>query len=236
MTLTNGLLVTDNAIYNTSNAQQAITVCFQCDSDLTKNQLPLYALTNTNGLWIGRRPSELTLLTIPEQMLITLVYPHCFIFKMHPVTTHGQDPSTLQCGMVGNVTSYDMDTTEIIVMLEGCKMPRPTHILASVIAVTFIGRGCIPKQWLKSTFQVRHQKVLLALQWLITHNPLYLDFMIDEELMMSLPEDDIPLEIQAGMRQDPDEEILNHEHDGYTEPEGTNMGKFHFRNTIYLCI
>jgi hypothetical protein len=60
--------------------------------------------------------------------------------------------------------------------------------------------------------------------------------MIDEELMMLLPEDDIPLEIQAGMRQDPDEEILNHEHDGYAEPEGTNTGKFHFRNTIYLCV
>ena len=189
-----------------------------------------------NGLWIGRRPSELTLLTIPEQMLITLIYHHCFIFKMHPVTMHGQDPSTLQCGMVSNVMSYDMDTTEIIAMLEGCKMPRPTHILASVIAVTFIGRGHIPKHWLKSTFQVRCQKVLLALQWLITHNPLYLEFTIDEELMMSLPEDDVPLEIQAGMRQDPEDEILNHEHDGYAEPEGTNMGKFYFRIKIHQCM
>ena len=105
-----------------------------------------------NGLWIGRRPSELTLLTIPEQMLIALVYPCCFIFKMHPVTTHGQDPSTLQCSMVSNVMSYDMDAMEIIVMLEGHKMPRPTCILASVIVVTFIGRGHIPKHWLKSTF------------------------------------------------------------------------------------
>jgi hypothetical protein len=150
MTLMNGLLVTDDAVYNTSDVQQAIAVCFQCDSDLTKNQLPLYALMN--GLWIGRRPSELTSLTIPEQMLITLVYPHWFIFKMHPVTMHGQDPSTLQCSMVSNIMSYDMDTTEIIAMLEGCKMPRPTHILASVIAVTFVGRGHIPKNWLKSTF------------------------------------------------------------------------------------
>ena len=54
--------------------------------------------------------------------------------------------------------------------------------------------------------------------------------------MMSLPEDDILLEIQAGMRQDPDEEILNCEHNGYAELEGTNMGKFHFRNNIYLCV
>src|SRR5258708_23736912 len=73
MTLMNGLLVTDDVIYNTSDMQQAITVCFQCDSDLTKNQLPLYVLMN--ALCIVRRPPELTLLTIPEQMLITLVYP-----------------------------------------------------------------------------------------------------------------------------------------------------------------
>ena len=85
-------------------------------------------------------------------MLIALIYPHCFIFKMHPVTMCGQDPSTLQCGMVGNITSYDMDTMEIIAMLEGCKMPRPPCILASVIVATFVGRGHIPKCWLKSTF------------------------------------------------------------------------------------
>ena len=67
---------------------------------------------------------EIKKLSIPEQMLIALVYPHCFVFKMHPVTSRGQDPATLQCGMVGNITSYAMDTNEIIDMLEGCKMPH----------------------------------------------------------------------------------------------------------------
>ena len=59
---------------------------------------------------------------IPEHMLIALVFPCCFVFKMHPVMHGGQQLSTLQWGMVGNVMSYDMDTTEIIAMLEGKKM------------------------------------------------------------------------------------------------------------------
>ena len=66
--------------------------------------------------------------------------------------TCGQNPSMLQCGMVGNVTSNDMDTTEIVAMLEGCKMPRPTRVLASVITVTYIGRGAarLKKFFIKS--------------------------------------------------------------------------------------
>ena len=99
-----------------------------------------------NGLWIGRRPIELTSLTIPEQMLIALVYPQFFVFKMHLGTAHGQDPSMLQRGMVGNITSYDMDITAIIAMLEGRKMPRPTRILASMASQppNYWTDGCAP--------------------------------------------------------------------------------------------
>ena len=117
MILTDGLLLAEEVVYATSDGHHAMSVCYHCNEDLVKNHLPLYGLTN--GLWIGRVPSEVKSLTIPEQMLIVLVYPCCFVFKMHPITCGGQDPSALQCGMVGKITSYDMDTTEIIAMLEG---------------------------------------------------------------------------------------------------------------------
>jgi len=68
----------------------------------------------SNGLWLGTIPLKLASLTVLEQMLIALVYPWCFVFKMHPVTGGGWDTSTLQWGMVRNVTSYDMETSEII--------------------------------------------------------------------------------------------------------------------------
>ena len=36
------------------------------------------------------------------------------------------------------------------------------------------------------------------------------------------------MEIQAGMRQDLEEDILNREHDGYMEPEGMNAGEYNY--------
>jgi hypothetical protein len=59
------------------------------------------------------------MLTIPERMLIALVYPRCFVFKMHPLAHGAHDPAMLERGMRGNVTSYDMDLKEIIDMIEG---------------------------------------------------------------------------------------------------------------------
>src|SRR5260370_38063508 len=99
-------------------------------------------------------------------------------------------------------------------MLKGQKLPCPTHILASVITVTYIGCGLVPKNWLKTPFHVWCQKVLEALQWLIHHNAFYANFSINEETLASLPEDDIPIEIHAGMCQEPNSNILNMEADG----------------------
>jgi len=138
---------------------------------------------------------------------------------MHPVNGQGQNPDTLQHGMVGNVMSYVMDTVEIISMLEGHKMPRPTRILSSVIAVTYLGRGHLPKHWLKSTFHIHCRKVLLALQWLISHNPLYNEYSIDLEIIASLPEDDVLIEILAGARQETDISLLVQESEPYLSNE-----------------
>ncbi|KAF8313902.1 uncharacterized protein EI90DRAFT_2948963 [Cantharellus anzutake] len=222
MQLTSGLLVIKAAIRETEEGARYMGVCYECLASLKRNKMPLFSLTN--GLWVGDIPDEIADLTIPEQMLLALVYPHCFVFKMHPVNSRGIDPDSMQRGMVGNVTSYDMDTGEIIDMLEGRKMPRRTRILSSVIAVTYLGRGHLPKHWLKSTFRVRRRKVLLALQWLIANNPLYAGFEVDMDIVSSLPEDDVPLEILAAVRQEVDVSLLNRENDSYTANDESGGG------------
>lgn len=45
-------------------------ICFECSSVLQKGKIPRYSLAN--DLWIGEVPHELTVLTIPEQLLIIL--------------------------------------------------------------------------------------------------------------------------------------------------------------------
>ena len=55
-------------------------------------------------------------------------------------------------------------------MVHGNMMPRPPAVLASVISVTFVGLGKLPKHWLKSTFHVRRRVVFEALCWLKENN------------------------------------------------------------------
>ncbi|KAF8425808.1 hypothetical protein L210DRAFT_3615050 [Boletus edulis BED1] len=118
-------------------------------------------------------------------------------------------------GMTGNVTLYNMNTEAIVQMLEGQLMPQSANQLASVLAVTYIGRKRLPKNWLRSTFRVRRRVVYEALMWLKKNNVLYRDIEISPERLESLPEDDIPLELSAIIRHEPDEDVGRREKEGY---------------------
>ncbi|CAK5270204.1 unnamed protein product [Mycena citricolor] len=101
-------------------------------------------------------------------------------------------------------------------MLAGNLMPRPPAVLASTIAVTYIGVGKLPKNWLLSTFRVRRQVVHEALRWLKRNNPKYYGHIeIDNERLAALPEDDVPLEISSLLRQSDDVAAVVQESDTY---------------------
>ena|SRR5258708_1929868 len=126
--------------------------------------------------------------------------------------------------MVGNVTTYELNMKDIIEMLWGNKLPRPMKILSSIIAVTYIRTTKLPKTWLKSTFRVRHRVVLQALHWLIANNHHYHKYEVDEDLIASMLEDDVPVEILAAVRQEEDTGVIEAEKDGYVpELEETNQ-------------
>jgi hypothetical protein len=119
-------------------------------------------------------PWQLQVLTFPEQLLIALLYPRVFMFKLFPKKIGGvRDASTLQHGMRGNVSTYDMPQEGVSSMLQGKLMPCMPTILASIISITFIGLGDLPRHWMYSTFRVRCQVVFEALQWLKKNNPKY---------------------------------------------------------------
>ncbi|KAM6488862.1 hypothetical protein JOM56_015682, partial [Amanita muscaria] len=168
-------------------------VCTRCLSSLKRNERPRFGLCN--GLWIGAVPAELQCLSIPEQLLIALTFPRCFVFKMHPKMGRTNDPSSLQRGMVGNVTSFPLNGPEIIKMIEGRLLPQHMELLPVLIAVTFVGVKQLPRNWLKGLLHVRRGKVAAALIWLIANNLLYKKFKLDPERLGKLPEDDVPVEI-----------------------------------------
>jgi hypothetical protein len=119
-------------------------------------------------------------------------------------------------------------------MVQGNMLPRPPAVLASVISVTFIGLGNLPKQWLRTTFRVRRQFVFEALCWLKDHNPKYYGAIkIDPVRIEQLPEDDVPTEVLGIVRQYTDTGIVDQESDGYVPVDDSGKQKLYPRR---MCI
>lgn len=204
------------------NEQTVVDICDDCYCDLCKkgSHPPQYSLAN--NLWIGPIPWELQCLTFPEQLLIALVYPRVYIFKLFPKKRSQYPMDQLQSGMRGNVVSYEQDMAGIASMIEGQLMPRPVSLLASILSITYIGVGPLPKNWLHSTFHVRRAVVRAALIWLQKNNPTYYgDIKLDEHHLNLLPEDDVPQEILGIIRQSTDSTAVDKEHEGYMSSHET---------------
>ena len=130
-----------------------VSMCRPCMQELNKshNVPPKFALANR--MWIRKVPWELQVLTFPEQLLIAWLYPRVYVFKLFPKRQLGAGGlSNLQRAMRGNISTYQMNMDAIASMIEGKMMPRPPSILASLITITFVAAGKIPKAWLHTTF------------------------------------------------------------------------------------
>ena len=73
-----------------------VSICRECNKELSKTSdlPPPHSLAN--NLWIGPIPWELARLTVPEQMLIALLYPRVFVYKLSNKTWYQQETATLQ--------------------------------------------------------------------------------------------------------------------------------------------
>ncbi|THG93269.1 hypothetical protein EW026_g7927 [Hermanssonia centrifuga] len=172
-------------------------------------------------MWIGRIPWEMQVLTAPEQLLIALVHPRIYVFKMYPKNKHFRpDPASLQRGMRGNVSTYAQDIDGVTSMVEGRLLPQPLELLSSVITITYIGKGQLPKPSLHSTFHVRREVVCRALHWLKLHNPKYYGRVsIDESRLALYPDDGVPMEIEDVIRHTTDTGLVDEENVGYVPDE-----------------
>jgi hypothetical protein len=80
-------------------------------------------------------------LTIPEQLLIAHHYPWCYVFKLYPCNYDGRLPTDhLYNSMAGNASLFELNTQEVVKMLRGQNMHSSMASLASIIAITFIGK------------------------------------------------------------------------------------------------
>lgn len=225
-TLFDGMLLQPEGLIHHSGRSFA-NVCDECLRDLRK-QAPLPPrFSLANNLWVGAVPAELSSLTFPEQLLIAHLYPRVYVFKLFPKSGGGVTAG-LQRGMRGNVSTYELNVHSMTEMVEGKLMPRPLTVLPSLIAITYIGVGRIPKDWLHSTFRVRRHHISRALAWLKENNPKYYgDIVISTDELNRLPEDDVPDEILGVIRQSTDEGLVDQESSGYVRTEDTSTPEGH---------
>ena len=194
-------------------------ICHDCSHALNANKTP--ALSLANGMWIGDVPQELSILTLPEKVLIAKYFPATYIVKLFPKKKGATQWSSsgLNSGVKGNVSTYKLNTEDIVGMIDPKIMPPPVKILASVIGVTIIGPKNIPELTMLGYFRVRRNYIREALKWLRAHNALYADVQISESRLDELPDDGVPDGIMESTRFSDDVGQLWRSMAGYVEEE-----------------
>ncbi|KAF4612702.1 hypothetical protein D9613_011752 [Agrocybe pediades] len=217
-------LLEPQGVYQAPDGTFCARICPSCYASLHTNPNMPPKLSLANNMWIGPVPFELSTLTIPEQLLLALYYPRVFVFKLYPKKGH-PDEESVHRAMRGNVVTFEQSQEDITTMIEGNFLPRPLSILSSLIAITFVGTGPLPRNWMFNTFRVRRPALLAALMWLISNNPKYYGHLhVDKSNLAKLPENDVPDEIWNIIRQNPDDFAVDQDVQTYIPDEEDDDG------------
>jgi hypothetical protein len=106
----------------------------------------------------------LAFLTLPEKVLIVLVFPRTYIVKLfHKASGSGAQgggaPDKLYDGLSGNVCSLDMPHEQLNHLLHGRLLPHPLAILPNMISIGWVGAYQFPPLYLRGLFGVSCTRV-----------------------------------------------------------------------------
>ena len=220
--LTDGMLLHSNPLcYHTDSAgNSCASICLSCLASLRKGNVPSFSLANR--MWVGDVPLVLSILTLPERVLVARFFPAAYIVKLYPMRKGAcfWPSDGFHSGVRGNVSTYRLNTDDIVEMTDTHVMPPSSAILAATIGVTFVGPRNLPQRTMPGFLRVNRNRVHDALSWLKLHNPLYRDVIISTERLLELPLDGVPVEISALAKHSDDLNVLGCEDDGYL-PDAT---------------
>ena len=188
------------------------------------NQKQTPALSLANGMWIGDVPLELSILTLPERILVARYFPAAYIVKLYPKRKGARywARTSLHSGLRGNMSTYHLNTNDIVNMTDNQIMPPSSTILAATIGVTFVGPKKLPEKCMPGFLQVNRNRVREALLWLKKNNLLYRNIVISTDRLNELPVNGIPFEIMSVTKHSEDTSLLATESDGYVPEVGSD--------------
>ncbi|KAJ4476097.1 hypothetical protein C8J55DRAFT_490347 [Lentinula edodes] len=173
--------------------------CTMCLQSLSGNPAKRPPLSLSNNLWTGDVPFELRILTLCERVLVSRFFSAAYIIKLYPKSrgARGWPKEMLTSAVKGNVSSYFLNTKDIVGMIDPGSVPPRPGILAATIGVTFIGPQNIPLKFLPPYLRVRRKRVKDALK------------------LALLPEDGVPPEVLDNMKWIDDVRVLDRVDGGY---------------------
>ena len=241
--LTHGILLyqSPRSLFTDDSGNSTANVCSSCIGDLRRGKTP--SLSLANKMWIGDVPPELRILTLPEKILIARYFPTAYIVKLYPKKKGARSWSTsgMHSGLRGNVSTYRLNTDDIVHMTDTQVMPPLPAILAATVGVTFVGPKNVPEKTMPGFLRVNRNRVRTALQWLKDNNPLYRDIIISTDRLNNLPEDAVPTEIMSLAKHSNDTTLLATESEGYVPDdvlldEGTHFHPLCVQTTLSLRV
>jgi len=152
--------------------------CILCYTALSYGNIPKFSTKNhVNVAMCQKYPNILKDLTIVEECLIAKCYPIRTILKLH---SRGQSSPTSYNALQGYIILIPQDPRPLL-----CILLCPELKLNNLIKVFWLGKETPIDSELKPFLQVRKDKVLAALRYLIQHNHLYYDLGINHEMINS---------------------------------------------------
>lgn len=212
------VLIRNMLLYNQAVENDKGQICTDCMTELRSGKRP--SLSLANNMWIGDVPPPLSVLSLPERVLIARYFPAAYIVKLYPKRNGtGFDPRALNSGVRGNVTTYPLNVAALAKYVDGNSLPPHPRVLAATIGITFIGVKGTPEKAMRGLFSVSRERVRQALKWLKEFNEFYQHITINETTLQALPDDGVPPELLQVAKMDSDSMLLEREHAGYVPDE-----------------
>jgi hypothetical protein len=157
--------------------QELDSICDSCRKSMVNHKVPLMALANGN--WLGKVPKQLSDLSFAEQLLIAKIRHNCCVVRV----------SSGMRKMRANAVSFANPIPKVYNIL-----PPPREDLDEVLAIIYTG-PCQPteKDFQRTPFLVRRNKVKNALEWLKLNHRDYHDLQISLDNLNQYPDNSIPV-------------------------------------------
>ncbi|PVH68338.1 hypothetical protein DL98DRAFT_380514, partial [Cadophora sp. DSE1049] len=155
--------------------------CTSCHTAVSRGDIPKFSALNlVNITTCQHYPSALKDLTAIEECLIAKSHPISAILKLRP---GGRSSPATYNAIRGHMIVIPQDPGPLLQIL-----PNPDLRLGNLIKVFWLGDRAPANADLKPFLQVRKDKVLAALQYLVRHNHLYHDLTINHAMIDSWSE------------------------------------------------